>query len=162
METIARQLKVSKGSFYWHFRDVGAPKIAMLNHWAQLATHGTIEKIEHVVDDGRVRLLALIALASGTNDEEYGGTAVEGAIRGWARVDGGVLSVVREIEVARLSFVASLFEMEGVERKISEQNARLFYGAMIGLEQLPGSDRKRTGKELEELLEILPGNARTR
>lgn len=39
VEAIARRLHVSKGSFYWHFKDLSALQGAMLAHWLHSATH---------------------------------------------------------------------------------------------------------------------------
>src|SRR5947209_5832725 len=33
IELLARELKVTKGSFYWHFRDLAALKEALLAEW---------------------------------------------------------------------------------------------------------------------------------
>ncbi len=157
VEAIARALKVSKGSFYWHFNDVAALKSAMLEHWAALATYDAIAEIEQEANDGRAQLFALIKLATGRQNEQYGGAATEAAIRSWARVDGAVTPVVKKIEKARLKFVADLFEKEGLTPSQSQINARLLYGAMIGLEQLPGASRTKVRKDLEFLLEQLLG-----
>ncbi|MCF6326485.1 MAG: TetR/AcrR family transcriptional regulator [Devosiaceae bacterium] len=155
VEAIARQMKVSKGSFYWHFKDVGALKTAMLENWARLATYEAIAEVEQEADEGRTRLFALIRLATGSQNEQYGGAATETAIRSWARVDKNVALVVKKIESDRLAFVSALFEDAGIETSKSIQSARLLYGAMIGLEQLPGSNRAKVRKDLEVLLEIL-------
>ncbi|VAW21473.1 Transcriptional regulator, AcrR family, partial [hydrothermal vent metagenome] len=152
VEAIARKMKVSKGSFYWHFKDVGALKSAMLDHWARLATYDAIAEIELEADEGRTQLFALLKLATGSQNEQYGGAAVEAAIRGWGRVDDAVAPVVKKIEKARLKFVSDLFEREGIDHIQSQLNARLLYGAMIGLEQLPDVNRAKTRKDLEILL----------
>ncbi len=155
VEAIAREMEVSKGSFYWHFKDVGALKKAMLEHWAQLATYGTIEEIESKVGSGRERLFALVRLATGSQKEQYGGVDIEVAIRGWARFDENAAQMVKKIEMARLNFVGELFEQAGQSKEQSRQNARLLYGAMIGLEQLPGAAGIKVRKDLKALLEQL-------
>ncbi len=152
VEAIARQMKVSKGSFYWHFKDVGALKSSMLEHWARLATYDAIAEIEQGANEGRAQLFALIKLATGSQNQQYGGAATEAAIRSWARVDDAVALVVNKIEKARLKFVSDLFEGEGFKRAQSQQNARVLYGAMIGLEQLPGVSRVGVRKDLSQLL----------
>ena len=42
IEAIAREMKVSKGSFYWHFKNLATLKKDMLEHWAKLATFDII------------------------------------------------------------------------------------------------------------------------
>lgn len=35
IETLARRLRVTKGSFYWHFRDRRSLQQALLEHWRE-------------------------------------------------------------------------------------------------------------------------------
>ncbi len=161
VEAIAREIKVSKGSFYWHFKNVAALKTAMLEHWKQVATFETITKVERKGTGAPAQLKALIELATGEQAAEYGGPRVEAAIRDWARFDLGVAQVVHQVETARLEFVAALFLEAGAKKPASRQNARLLYGAMIGLEQLPDSSQKRGRKDLGQLLERLLDNPKS-
>ncbi len=155
VEPIARQMQVSKGSFYWHFKDLNGLKASMLAHWAKVATFEAIAQVEMEEDEGRARLFALIDLATGPQNKEYGGSSAEAAIRNWARFDKKAAGVVKKIELARLGFVAELFEQAGQSAERAQQNARLLYGAMIGLEQLPGANGVKTRKGLGLLLEKL-------
>ncbi len=161
VEAIAREIKVSKGSFYWHFKNVAALKTAMLEHWKQVATFETITKVERKGTGASAQLKALIELAAGGQTAEYGGPRVEAAIRDWARFDTGVAKVVEEVESTRLEFVADLFSETGAKKAASCQNARLLYGAMIGLEQLPDSSRQRARNDLGQLLERLLDNPKS-
>jgi AcrR family transcriptional regulator len=36
-EPLARAMGVSRGSFYWHFADIGAFHAAILRHWREVA-----------------------------------------------------------------------------------------------------------------------------
>jgi len=159
VEAIAREMKVSKGSFYWHFKNVGALKSAMLEHWKQVATFETITKVEQKETGAAAQLKALIELATGEQAAEYGGSRVEAAIRDWARFDAGVERVVHQVETARLEFVAALFLETGEKKAASRQSARLLYGAMIGLEQLPGISRECIRTDLNWLVRRLLGEA---
>ncbi|HHG91120.1 MAG TPA: TetR/AcrR family transcriptional regulator [Devosia sp.] len=158
VEAIARNMKVSKGSFYWHFRDLGTLKVAMLEHWVDIATFETIAKVAQKGEGAYAQLLSLIALATGDQSADYGGPRVEAAIREWARTEKSVAQIVEEVEAARLDFVASLFLKAGADGEASRQKARLLYGAMIGLEQLPGSEPEQVRRDLGRLLERLLDN----
>src|SRR2546421_7674785 len=49
IEPLAKQLGVTKGSFYWHFRDRAALLSGMLRQWQQRATTGIIARLENTV-----------------------------------------------------------------------------------------------------------------
>src|SRR5215475_9213904 len=46
IEALARKLGVTKGSFYWHFKDRAALLQAMLRSWQRKATLAIIERLE--------------------------------------------------------------------------------------------------------------------
>ena len=159
VEAIARDLSVSKGSFYWHFKDARALKRAMLEHWQRVATFEAIAKVEHGADEGRAQLAALIELATGGQSADYGGPKIEAAIRDWGRADPGVARIVEKVEATRLDFVAGLLCKAGADKGGCQQRARLLYGAMIGLEQLPGISRECIRTDLNWLVRRLLGEA---
>src|SRR5215831_5653277 len=45
-DALARKLRVSRGSFYWHFADLGAFHDAVIERWKQVATEAIITDIE--------------------------------------------------------------------------------------------------------------------
>ena len=45
-DVLAKQLGVSRGSFYWHFADIGAYHAAVLTRWREIATEQIIAGVE--------------------------------------------------------------------------------------------------------------------
>src|SRR5256886_6398466 len=45
-EPLAKAMGVSRGSFYWHFADIGAFHAAILNHWREVAAEQVIADLE--------------------------------------------------------------------------------------------------------------------
>lgn len=61
-ERLARGLGTTKGSFYWHFKDVPAFRAAMLDHWRNRALTSIIAEIENEqTPTSALRKLAQIA-----------------------------------------------------------------------------------------------------
>src|SRR6202163_1455549 len=79
-EPLARAMGVSRGSFYWHFADIGAFHAAILKHWREVAAEQIIANLEAASDhDNPVSLLLRQAFG--------GKLALEKAVRTWAMVD---------------------------------------------------------------------------
>jgi AcrR family transcriptional regulator len=135
-EPIARALKVSKGSFYWHFADVPALKKAMLDHWARAATQDVIDLVESKASSAKDRLRLLVQISTASNHDEYGGALAEAAIRDWARYDENAAKALKSVDQQRLIFVETQFRAHGTPKAQCRQNANILYAALIGLAHL--------------------------
>ena len=136
VEAIARDLKVSKGSFYWHFKDATALKTAMMEHWAKLATFDIIEEFSRADATPEQQLRQVAEISAGEGSDDYGGLAVEGAIRDWARHYRVATKVFGRVRQARLQLLEELFYKTGADKADSALKARLFYAGLIGAEHL--------------------------
>jgi len=158
-EAIARELQVSKGSFYWHFKDVPALKIAMLHHWKKVATHDIIALVQDEgaegADPGKKLRLLVQTIIDGKASKPYGEMLVEAAIRDWAKYDGEAASVLKHVDTKRLRFLEILFEDCGAQPDRRIFCANILYAALIGLEHLSGSSARNRKNHLPELLELL-------
>src|SRR5437762_12041214 len=50
-EPLAKAMGVSRGSFYWHFADIGAFHAAILEHWREIAAEQIIAGVEAASKD---------------------------------------------------------------------------------------------------------------
>ena len=155
VEAIARDLKVSKGSFYWHFKDAPALKTAMLTHWVTRATEAIIGSVSKKSPDARERLQLLVAMATEDIDGPYGGRLVEAAIRDWARFDKEVAATVIEVDRARLDFLEALFSGIGEPAPARRIKANLLYASLIGLQHLSHHGLADLRGDLATLLDLL-------
>lgn len=133
VEPLAKTLKVTKGSFYWHFADRRALLDAMLAHWAE----GRIAAIREQTsgdkagqDSPTVILLRLADLY--TRHGNTRGLAIELAIRAVARSDDGAAEAVRAVDAERLTHVTALFEKLGWPEGDAQARAVLFYSYLFG------------------------------
>ncbi len=155
VEAIAKALKVSKGSFYWHFRDASALKTAMLRHWQQAATHDVISDVADDGPDPQAQLKRLVAIATSERSAPYGGVQAEAAIRDWARYDREVAEAQAKVDATRREFLRQLFAKSGVPPQQCVAYANILYAALIGLEQLSRADVLARKNDLFTLLELL-------
>ena len=81
VEVLARDLHVSKGSFYWHFRDRDELAGAMLEQWEE----DERAWLEAAVADERSAAARWAELVAYLTDEAH--SRLEAALRDWARRD---------------------------------------------------------------------------
>jgi len=103
VETLARDLKVTKGSFYWHFRDLPALKEALLAEWE--AESALLRRA--MGDPQAVRdLIALIT--EQVAGSERGESPSDAAIFRWAAIDPAIAERVNRAEAERIELVRQL------------------------------------------------------
>ncbi|WP_345463440.1 TetR/AcrR family transcriptional regulator [Nocardioides marinquilinus] len=104
IEALAGSLRVTKGGFYWHFRDRRALLDAMLDHWEATLVDRTIEAADHGGGEGRARLRRLFRAA-----DADGLLGLEVAVRDWARRDPAVAERVARVDDRRTAYLRPLF-----------------------------------------------------
>ncbi len=155
VEAIARGLKVSKGSFYWHFKDVPGLKSAMLEHWAKVATDDVVHSVEAGATSPAEQLRNLVEFSTNALSDPYGGAGTEVAIRDWARYDVDAGEALKSVDLRRLQFVRKLFKEHGVRGVECTSHANILYGALIGIEALSQHGFSEGQSDLAKLLELL-------
>jgi AcrR family transcriptional regulator len=152
VETLARDLGVTKGSFYWHFRDRAALLAALLADWAARATEPLLRRLEGAGTAPRDRLARLAATVAGE-----GAGALDPAIRAWARHDPAAAAAVRRVDAARLAFIASEFRALGFAPAAASTRARLFYLHLLGEHALAFEEIALPARlaEAERVLDLL-------
>lgn len=139
VEALARELNATKGSFYWHFKDLGALHQAMLDAWAELAGSEITAAARAAELDPRARILRLADLVSVLPEAEVAGGALEPAVRDWGRTDPRARAVLARVDRRRIEALCELFAEAGLAPEAADEAAAAFYGALIGLESLRGS-----------------------
>ena len=100
-EPLAKALRVSRGSFYWHFADIAAFHAAILARWHEVAAEQIIANVEAASKDENP-LALLLRRVFGER------LMLERAVRTWASVDPAARAAVQAIDRRRLSYVESL------------------------------------------------------
>jgi AcrR family transcriptional regulator len=142
-EALARTLDTTKGSFYWHFKDVPAFHTHMLTHWEQQALNGLVAEIE--TKDTAVATLQRFVQSSKGNTNSA-------AVRAWARTDSSVAKAVAHIDKARLKYLTTLLKRCGVG---NPDLACALYAAMVGIETLPDNDETLGKNALTSLVDLI-------
>lgn len=127
-EPLSRHLKTSKGSFYWHFKDVPAFQAALLADWKSRAL---AQLADDAAQDG-TPTDKMIRFGQNVQNDAPGP-----ALRAWAQSDATVDAALRDVDAARL---ARLIDLMGDIDITNEDFAKAAYGALIGLKQMSADD----------------------
>src|SRR4051795_10596353 len=119
-EPLAKAMGVSRGSFYWHFADIGAYHAAILKHWREVAAEQIIADLEAASEHDNPLLMLLRRTFSSKLD-------LEKAVRSWAALDPMALAAVRATDRRRLKYVERLFVRSGVSAGVARSRAQILY-----------------------------------
>jgi AcrR family transcriptional regulator len=151
VERLAKGLGVTKGSFYWHFRDREALLEAMLQLWRRRATLDVIERLNRTAETPVERFRALMRLQfKGTRARQ--GAAVELAMRLWARRDMAARAAMEEVDDLRLRYIAGLLQDCGTPPHEADARAVLAYSYMRVASTLVTIDQEATLGQCEALV----------
>ncbi|MFF5704649.1 TetR/AcrR family transcriptional regulator [Streptomyces sp. NPDC012794] len=109
IEALAQALGVSKGGFYGYFRNRDALLEEMLDTWEHEVADAVIQHIESGGGDARARLDRLFTFVAESADGPVRGTAVDLAVRDWARRDPAVAARLRRVDNRRMDYLRALF-----------------------------------------------------
>lgn len=129
---LADTLRVTRGSFYWHFADHAALVAALLARWREreLATNRALAVPASTDPRRDLELLLESALAHAGADLEN--MRFELALRGLGRRDAAVAEMLAEVDAQRMALFNDKFlRYTGDERK-AQDLAALFYLAVVG------------------------------
>jgi len=122
-DPLAKAMGVSRGSFYWHFADLGAFHAAVLKRWREIAAEQIIAAVEAGSDEP---LKALLRRTFGARLD------LERAVRNWAAFDAAAQAAVRAIDRRRLDYIETLLDRRGLDAAMAEARAQVLYWTFLG------------------------------
>ena len=144
IESLARCLGVTKGSFYWHFRDRTDFFRQLIKYWDERFTQTVIDEISDQGGPPEERLLGLMSLVLTKRLDRF-----EMPIRTWVQHNPALAPLVRSVDRHRIRFVGSLFLEMGFDEDEADMRTRVFLTYMITQRFLLPSSA--AGKQLTDL-----------
>ena len=120
-EPLARQLGTTKGSFYWHFKDVPDFQSAVVKAWQAKAFASVVSALaDEGTPEERLRRFGRLILSD----------RLDPAFRAWAHTDASVSRALAQVDAERLTYTANLLRQLGVTNPHFAQSC---LGSLIGL-----------------------------
>lgn len=126
IEVLARELRVTKGSFYWHFKDLAALKVQMAEVWkaTQLGFLTDMKTRQTGIAEKDLRALIDFTVSKDSRHDI--------GIRAWSLHDKAVEKVVRDIDKARLKYIETIFSKMGFQGEDLQNRTRVLYFYQVG------------------------------
>ena len=131
VEVLAKRLKVTKGSFYWHFQDRRDLLMAMLAEWKEGRIRDILKQTRAVPGHELEQIYHVIDVYSASRNRR--GMQIELAVRDWARRDSDAAAIVSEVDDIRLRCARELFLACGVPLEEASSRCMLLYAYVFGI-----------------------------
>lgn len=129
IQVMARQLNVSRSSFYWFFKSPQDLHEQMLDHWLAKNTGPILQRSQRPA--GGIAEAILNVFECWVNEDLFD-RHLDIAVRLWARRAPGVLKAVGSADQQRLDALTAMFSRHGFAPAEALVRARVLYFTQIG------------------------------
>lgn len=154
VEVLAKRLKVTKGSFYWHFTDRRDLLLGVLHHWKDGRIRDIIKQTRAQPGRELEQIYHVIDIYSASRSRR--GMMIELAVRDWARRDAEAGAIVAEVDDVRLRCARELFLSCGVPIDEASSRCMLLYAYVFGVSLMIydkfDSDIPRLKRDIADLI----------
>ena len=131
VQPLARRLKTTKGSFYWHFSSRDDLLRAALERWEVVATDDVIAAVEARSGDPREQAELLITEVTARTEAHPGELLL---LAGADHPD--VAAAVERVTQRRIDYLARTLRANGLTAAVAARRATVGYAAYLGHAQL--------------------------
>jgi AcrR family transcriptional regulator len=126
VDVLAKSLQITRGSFYWHFKNLEDLLSAIIQAWQAINTEDVMQQVDAIDGTPSQRLLHLLEIAAKDDDR------LEKAMRIWAIHDTRALEAIARVDQQRLEYLQNLFVQIGFSKIDAEVRARVTYSVKLG------------------------------
>ncbi|MBL8434559.1 MAG: TetR/AcrR family transcriptional regulator [Zoogloea sp.] len=134
VEVLAKRLHVTKGSFYWHFKDRQDLLAGVLDTWKDGRIRDIIKQTRPEPGKEEAQIFHVIDVYSASRNKK--GILIELAMREWARRDAQAAATVEEVDAWRLRCARELFLAIGLPLHEASTRSMLLYAYVFGVSMM--------------------------
>ncbi len=121
IEELSKAIGVTKGSFYYHFKNRYDFTLQLFDYWEAISTTNVMEHVNQAEGHAAERLLRLTKFLIKKDNWRY-----EIAIRAWVQFHPVLIPMLKQIDLRRYEFVSALFKEMGFTGDDLEMRVRTF------------------------------------
>ncbi len=140
---LARDLSVTKGSFYWHFKNRDDLLQSMLARWEKIGSDVVFKEVDRIGGDAKRRLKHMSDIIFKRYGEQL---KVELALRDWGRKDPKIWQKIAREDERRMDYMQRLFAEIYDDPKVAEAKAWLLFSLYVG-ELIIAAPKKEQSRE---------------
>ena len=145
IDNLCALLKITKGAFYHHFKNIDGYVDALMKYWLEVNTFEFIREVDKLSTpkEQQQKLADMAAYASIQN---------ESVIRAWGYSSPIVRNYVAQADSIRLEYASKLNEAAGLDAKQAMNLAIIQYSMLIGMQQVCSALPAEQFKELQDMV----------
>lgn len=152
VDNLAKELAITRGSFYYHFKSRDELLQSLLANWRARATENIILQLGNTQHSAFEKLKHLLSLPFRGNAAKET-AAFEVGIRSWARHDTMARQAIDEIDKLRLHFIENLLLQMGHTEESANDTAFLIYAYLLSIAILhPDEDKQARTKQHQRII----------
>jgi len=151
ISALVEAVGVTKGSFYWHFKNKDDFVRRLIDYWHErytLTVSDYLDQIEGSAEQKLLKLMKMVFVEQLTRHDL--------AIRSWAIAEPKLRDLVKRTDDYRLDYLRMLFAGIGFDKGASDLRARVFLGEAAWeaarFQRMSRSERARNAEAFFELL----------
>lgn len=147
VDVLAKVLNVTRGSFYWHFKDRNDLLERVLTSWRDAATEQIIQRFENSGATPEMLIKELLLLPF-RGQSAQDSASIELAIRGWARRDELARQALEAVDAKRLSYITRCFQALSLPQAEAQLRAFMLYSYILSesLLRTQGTEEERQAR----------------
>lgn len=149
-EQLAKQLGVTRGSFYHHFENIKAFNDTILDHWVTINTTTPFAEAKEKSETPDQELEELVEKSWHTDLQ------LEVAIRAWAMTNKQVQQRVEKLDSFRLAYLIELYQTVVGDKDKGKRFAQIaFYGLLGAIHAHPRMEEEALGELVTEIQALM-------
>jgi len=129
IEKLCAELKLTKGSFYHHYKNIEDYVLELMKYWQVTKTENIIYAANTETGfEKKVEKLNSIVV-----QEDH---LVEIRIRAWGIRNSKVSEYIKQVDLKRIAYLKSLYLEKGQSEESADALAKVEYAAFVGMQQL--------------------------
>jgi AcrR family transcriptional regulator len=148
---LSKALGVTRGSFYWHFKDREDLLQQMLVYWERELTDAVIRQTKKLDASAEDKLRYVVTNVLYQSMDRY-----DTAVRAWSLFDSSALKTMKRVERKRLRFLAELLSQTGLDQGVAHIRAQFLYGyLMAGIAVAGRPTRAEKARAVDHCMEFI-------